>query len=300
MVGHSLIKSAPSQHQVFFTSRAELDLTRTLEISEFFKTNGIEAVIMAAARVGGIFANMNNQRAFLLENLKIQNAIFEAALMNNIKKFIFLGSSCIYPKFADQPIKETSLLTGALEETNASYALAKIAGVQLCSSIFQELGLEYFSLMPTNLYGSHDNFDLLESHVPAALMRRIHEAKASAARSVKVWGTGNPKREFMHVDDLASACWYFLDYPKGGELINIGTGKGISISNFAALMKEIIGYRGDLEFDTSFPDGTPVKILDVSKAKTLGWESRIDLSTGLAKTYEWFEGAYRKGEIRGL
>jgi GDP-L-fucose synthase len=255
---------------------------------------------MAAAKVGGILANSKNQESFLLENLKIQNSIFEASVKSGIENFIFLGSSCIYPKFAKQPISEESLLSGKLEETNEGYALAKITGLRLCKAIFEGRGYNYFALMPANLYGPNDNFDLANSHVAAALMRRFHEAKISKNEQVTLWGTGKPRREFMHVDDLADACWYFIDRPMNGEFINIGTGTDISINKFARLVASITEFRGDIVFDTSKPDGTPRKLLKIDKAHSLGWSSKIDLEVGITATYDWFVENYERGDIRGL
>ena len=218
---------------------------------------------------------------------------------NKVSKFIFLGSSCIYPKFASQPIHEDALLTGSLEASNEGYAIAKIAGVKLIRAIHNELGYNYVSLMPTNLYGVNDNFNLENSHVPAALMRRIHEAKLAGESSVKIWGTGNALREFMSSEDLANACWYFLKSNYGGELINIGTGKDLSIRDFSKVLAKVVGYNGIFEFDESKPDGTPRKLLDTSKADSFGWRSKIELNDGLKKTYDWFERAYARKEIRG-
>ena len=300
MVGQSLMRSAPADTEIFSTSRSELDLTRTLDLIEYFKYNRIEAVIMAAAKVGGIYANSNNQTTFLLENLKIQNSVFEAAIKNNIKNFIFLGSSCIYPKYARQPIDESQLMSGPLEPTNESYAIAKIVGLRFCRVIFEELGFNYFTLMPANLYGPGDNFDILNSHVPAALMRRFHEAKISKQKTVRVWGTGKPYREFMHVDDLSSACWHFMNQGVGGQLINIGTGQEMTIKDFSRKIAKIVGYTGNVEFDSSQPDGTPRKLLNIEKAKSLGWTPKISLTIGLENTYNWFTQQYEKGEIRGF
>ena len=298
-MGRSVIRQAPSDVEIFTTSRKELDLTNYAEVRAHFKSINVDSVIFAAARVGGILANSSNQLDFLLENLKIQNSVIQAALDSNVTNFLFLGSSCIYPKFSPQPIKETSLLTGPLEESNEGYAIAKIAGLKLCREIYQERGLNYFSLMPTNLYGPGDNFDVNDSHVPASLMRRFHAGKLAGLDSVEVWGTGKPTREFMHVFDLASACWYFLNQRLGGELINIGTGSDISINDFAELMKRVVGFEGKIQFDLSKPDGTPRKVLDVSKAKKLGWTTQIALEEGLTSTYRWYLEALKKGEVRG-
>jgi len=231
--------------------------------------------------------------------LKIQNSVLEAASFLKISKVIFLGSSCIYPKLAPQPISEDSLLTGPLEPTNEGYAIAKIAGIRLCRAIYEEEELQYFSLMPTNLYGPNDNYDLESSHVPAALMRRFHEAKINKTPYVDIWGSGKPMREFMHVDDMAAACWYMLEQDVGGELINVGTGSDISIADFANLMAKVVGYEGELRFDHSKPDGTPRKLLDVSKIHSYGWHHKIELEDGLRSTYAWFQDALAKGEVRG-
>ena len=280
-------------------TRTELNLENPKEVSKFLESKNIETVILAAAQVGGIGANSSNQMNFLLNNLKIQNSVIESAARLEIPNFVFLGSSCIYPKLAPQPIREESLLSGFLEPTNEGYALAKIAGIRLCKAVFDEKGLNYFSLMPTNLYGPNDNFDLEWGHVPAALMRKFHEAKISNQNQVIVWGTGKPKREFMHVDDMASAVWQMLGKNVGGELINIGTGKDVSIHDFATTMANVIGYKGEIIFDTTKPDGTPRKLLDVSKAHSYGWRYQIELEDGLDQTYSWFMQALKKGEVRG-
>jgi GDP-L-fucose synthase len=258
-----------------------------------------DAIILAAAKVGGIEANLAHQKDFLLQNLKIQNSVLEAASLLRVNNLLFLGSSCIYPKFADQPISEESLLNGQLEPTNEGYAIAKIAGIKLCRSIYEEQNLNYFSLMPTNLYGPNDNFDPKVSHVPAALLRKFHEAKISGSSEVTVWGSGTPRREFMHVDDMAEACWYMLGQEAGGELINVGTGKDIEIREFANLIAKIVGFDGDIVFDTSKPDGTPRKVLDVSKIHSFGWKHRIDLENGMEETYAWYKSALERGEVRG-
>jgi GDP-L-fucose synthase len=299
MVGSSVIRSVPPEHEVLHKERRELDLTDRQALERYLRKNQVQAIIMAAAKVGGILANSRHQLEFLLQNLKIQNAVFEASMNVGIENLVFLGSSCIYPQLAEQPIKETSILSGMLEPTNEGYALAKIAGVRLSRAIADENGFNYFSLMPTNLYGPNDNFDVKNSHVPAALMRRFHEAKLTNAQSVKIWGTGNPKREFMHVDDLASAIWHFLKLKPKGELINIGTGSDVSIAEFAKMISKTVGFRGQIEFDTSKPDGSPRKLLDINKARSLGWTSQIELTQGLEQTYSWFVDRYPKGEVRG-
>ena len=299
MVGTALQKTMPSTYELIRAERSELDLRDEENVSKFLGENKPDLIILAAARVGGISANSRYQRQFLLENLQIQNSILSSAADLMIPNLFFLGSSCIYPRLAPQPIMEESLLTGPLEPTNEGYALAKIVGLKLCNAIYKDLGLNYFSLMPTNLYGPNDNYSLEDGHVPAALMRRFHEAKLSNQTSVKVWGSGKPKREFMHVDDLAKACWFLAEKKLGGELINIGTGIDLEISEFAKLMAEIVGYKGKIEFDTSKPDGSPRKLLDVSKVHALGWQHTINLEDGLAETYQWFTDSLEKGAVRG-
>jgi GDP-L-fucose synthase len=299
LVGKALLRSAPKHYELITVSKTQVDLRNPNEVSAFLTKFQPDAIIMSAARVGGIGANSASQFNFLLDNLKIQNAVLENAAHHEVPNLIFLGSSCIYPKFANQPISEKALLTGSLEATNEGYAIAKIAGVRMTRAIHDELGLNYFSLMPTNLYGPGDNFDYFTSHVPAALMRRFHEARLRGENQVTVWGTGRPKREFMHVDDLAQACWFFLNRNVGGEIINIGTTEEISIKDFSNLMADITGYEGQIIFDSSKPDGSPRKLLDTQKAASLGWQSKIKLRAGIAETYDWFVNASMKGEIRG-
>jgi GDP-L-fucose synthase len=299
MVGSSILRLAPEGHEIITVTRTEIDLTSSREVKSFLLGNSVDAVVMAAAKVGGIGANSKFQKAFLVENLNLQNGILVGASDAGVAKLIFLGSSCIYPKLAPQPISESSLLTGILESTNEGYAIAKIAGIRLCKAISDEAGLKFFSLMPTNLYGPNDNFDEFASHVPAALMRKFHEAKINNEGEVVVWGTGTPRREFMHVDDMARACWYMLDQNVGGELINIGTGEDLTIAEFAALMAKVVGYEGKIAYDSSKPDGTARKLLDVSKAHSFGWRHQIQLEDGLRQTYAWFVDALAKGEVRG-
>jgi GDP-L-fucose synthase len=301
MVGSSVIRNAPNGLNLVTASRDELNITDLIEVKHFLQQNEIDSVILAAARVGGIHANSKYGIDFLLDNLKIQNAVIEAAHLSGVKNFAFLGSSCIYPKMAAQPLKEVAMLSGYLEETNEPYAIAKIAGIKLIELIAKESGLNYFSLMPSNLYGIGDNFDLMNSHVPAALMRKMHEAKINKISTQEIWGTGKAQREFLHVDDLSSAIWFFLkDRSAPGALINIGTGTDITIHAFAVLMAKIVGYEGELIFNAGKPDGTPKKVLDVTKANALGWHSTIELEPGLRDTYDWFVNAYGRGEIRGF
>lgn len=299
LVGSAILRSSPPGIDCLSPKRHDLNLTSSEEVKNYFKRHAPDAVLVAAAKVGGIGANSKDHKAFLLENLNIQNSVLSAASELGVNKMVFLGSSCIYPKFAPQPISEDSLLTGLLEATNEGYALAKIAGIRLCKAIYDQEGLNYFSLMPTNLYGPNDNFDRFASHVPAALMRKIHEAKIKSEPEVVVWGTGTPRREFMHVDDMARACWYMLDQDVGGELINIGTGQDVTIAEFAALMAKVVGYDGKIVYDGTKPDGTPRKLLDVSKAHSFGWKHQIELEDGLRQTYAWFVDALAKGEVRG-
>jgi GDP-L-fucose synthase len=299
MVGSALRRTLPKHHELILADRSVLDLRDDKNVANFLRNEKPDLIILAAARVGGISANSRYQRQFLLENLQIQNAVLNSAADLDIPNLIFLGSSCIYPRLAQQPITEDSLLSGPLEPTNEGYALAKIVGLKLCNAIHKDLGLNYFSLMPTNLYGPNDNFSLEDGHVPAALMRRFHEAKMTKQPSVKVWGSGNPKREFMHVDDLANACWFLAEKNLGGELINVGTGIDIEISEFAKKIAAIVGFVGEIEFDISKPDGSPRKLLDVSKVHALGWQHKIQLEDGLLATYKWFVQSLEKGEVRG-
>lgn len=299
LVGSALVRTAPTDVKIRTATRAELDLENLNAVLNFLEVSSVDTIIMAAAKVGGIGANSKHQMDFLLSNLKIQNTVIEAASKLSVPNLIFLGSSCIYPKLAPQPINENSLLSGYLEPTNEGYALAKIAGVRLCKAIYEEKSLKYFSLMPTNLYGPNDNFDLESSHVPAALMRKFHDAKMGGSVEVVVWGTGKPRREFMHVDDMARACWYMLNQNVGGELINVGTGEDLEIGEFAATMAEIIGFEGEIIFDTSKPDGTPRKLLDISKIHSYGWKHQVELKSGLEQTYNWFKDALAKGDVRG-
>ena len=300
LVGSSLVRKLPNSHRIITVNKTDLDLTNKQETEKFLNFHKPDAVIIAAALVGGILANSRFQSRFLTLNLEIQNSLINASVRQGVNNLIFLGSSCIYPKFANQPIVEESLLTGPLEETNEAYALAKIAGLKLCEALATEFGLNYFSLMPTNLYGPNDNFNLNSSHVPAALIRRFHEAKLSNKNEVVVWGSGMPLREFMHVDDLASACWFLLEGQHGGSLLNVGSGIEITIADFAKLVAKVIGYEGELIFDKSKPDGTPRKLMDSSKINNLGWRASIGLEQGLTDTYSWFVEALKKGEVRGI
>jgi len=274
--------------RVLTQTRSELDLTDSAAVRAFFDSERPARVVVAAARVGGIKANADRPVEFLLENLKIQNNLIESAHHSGVEKLLFLGSSCIYPKFASQPIPETALLTGELEPTNEPYAIAKIAGIKLCQAYAREYGDRFISAMPTNLYGPGDNFDLETSHVLPALVRKVHEAKVSGAPEVCIWGTGTPRREFLHVHDLARACRFLLEEYDSPEIVNIGVGEDVTIRELAELIAEILGYRGKLAFDSTKPDGTPRKLLDVSRIHSLGWRARIPLPEGIRQTYAWY------------
>ena len=268
-------------------SRDELDLRERDAVRRFFATERPAVVVLAAAKVGGIKANNDFPVEFLLENLRIQNNVIEAAHESGAGRLLFLGSSCIYPKFAPQPIPESALLTGALEPTNDAYAIAKIAGIKLCQAYAREYGRNFTSAMPTNLYGPGDNFDLSNSHVLPALLRKVHEAKAGGASEVVVWGTGTPRREFLHVEDLAGACRFLLEREEVPELINVGCGEDVTIRELAELICEVVGFGGKLSFDTTKPDGTPRKLLDISRLQSLGWSPQISLRRGIRETYDW-------------
>ena len=270
-------------------SRDELDLTEQNAVRKFFDETRPQAVVMAAARVGGIHANNSHPAGFLRDNLLIQDNVIDAAYRAGVEKFVFLGSSCIYPKLAPQPIKEDYLLTGPLEPTNEWYAIAKIAGVKMCQAYRREYGFKAISLMPTNLYGPGDNFDLQNSHVLPALIRKFHEAKSRNDDSVQVWGSGTPRREFLHVDDLAEAILYLMKNYDDERIVNVGWGEDLTIRELAEMIMSVIGYNGTLVFDPTKPDGTPRKLLDVSRLQTSGWRPRISLKAGIEATYAWFK-----------
>ena len=290
MVGSALIRAleAAGFSKLLKRDRSELDLGDSAAVSKFFAKEKPEVVIFAAAKVGGIKANNDQPVEFLLENLRVQNSVIAAAHENGARKLLFLGSSCIYPKLAPQPIPESALLSGPLEPTNEAYAIAKIAGVKLCQAFSREYGANFVSAMPTNLYGPNDNFDLETSHVLAALLRKGYEAKKSSARELVVWGTGTPHREFLHVDDCASACLFLLEKYDSPEIVNVGCGEDISIRELAELVSEVVGFDGELSWDKTKPDGPPRKLLDVSKLRGLGWTPTIPLRDGIAQTYDWF------------
>src|SRR5947207_14662216 len=294
LVGSALIRRLEREgfHNLPKRDRSQLDLADKQAMHGFFAQEKPAIVIVAAAKVGGIKANNDFPVEFLLDNLRIQNNVIHAAHEAGVRKLLFLGSSCIYPKFAPQPIPETALLTGSLEPTNEAYAIAKIAGIKLCQGYAREYGADFISAMPTNLYGPCDNFDLETSHALAALLRKAHEAKMSGAGEMIVWGTGEARREFLHVDDLAAAVLFLLEKYDSTEIINVGCGEDISIRELAELICDVVGFRGELKWDRSKPNGTPRKLLDVSKIKKLGWQPTISLRDGVARLYEWFLDNY--------
>jgi GDP-L-fucose synthase len=294
MVGNALVRRLQAEgfSNVLTRDRALLDLTDESAVGEFFAKEKPAVVIDAAAKVGGIKANNDFPVEFLLGNLRIQNNIIRSAYETGVRKLLFLGSSCIYPKFAPQPIPETALLSGPLEPTNEAYAIAKIAGVKLCQAFSREYAANFISAMPTNVYGPNDNFDLETSHVLAALLRKAHEAKMRNDRKLVVWGTGKPRREFLHVDDLASACLLLLEKYDSPEIINVGCGEDVSIRELAELICDVVGFDGELAWDADKPDGTPRKLLDVSKLHALGWKPTITLHDGITQTYQWFLANY--------
>jgi GDP-L-fucose synthase len=290
MVGSALVRRLEAEgfKNLLTRDRSKLDLASESAVAKFFAEERPTIVIVAAAKVGGIKANNDFPVEFLLDNLLIQNNVIRSAYESGVRKLLFLGSSCIYPKFAPQPIPETSLLDGPLEPTNEAYAIAKIAGIKLCQAYNREYGANFISAMPTNLYGPNDNFDLETSHVLPALLRKAHEAETRKDQKLIVWGTGKPRREFLHVDDLASACLLLLEKYDSPEIINVGCGEDVSIRELAELICDVVGFNGELAWDTSKPDGTPRKLLDVTKLRELGWKPAITLRNGVASTYEWF------------
>jgi GDP-L-fucose synthase len=290
MLGSAMMRRLQAEgfSNIVTRDRSDLDLADESAVAKFLATERPTIVIVAAARVGGIKANNDFPVEFLLENLGIQNNVIRSAYESGVRKLLFVGSACIYPKFAPQPIPETSLLDGPLEPTNEAYAIAKIAGIKLCQAYSREYGANFISAMPTNLYGPNDNFDLETSHVLPALMRKAHEAKVRKHQELIVWGTGKPRREFLHVDDLASACVLILEKYDSPEIINLGCGEDISIRELAELICDVVGFDGELAWDTTKPDGTPRRLLDVTKLRALGWKPAIALRDGIARTYEWF------------
>ena len=291
LVGSALVRKFQElgYDNLILKTRSELNLLNQQDVAEFFAVEKPEYVFLAAAKVGGIGANSTYPADFVYENIMIQTNIIHSAYENKAKKLLFLGSSCIYPKMAEQPIKEESLLTGELEPTNDAYAIAKIAGIKMCQAYNKQYGTNYISVMPTNLYGPNDNFDLEKSHVFPALIRKFHEAKINKEAEVVVWGTGTPIREFLYVDDLAEACIYLMNNYNDDKIVNIGTGVGVTIRELAESIAKVVGYEGKLVFDTSKPDGTPIKINDVSYLNSLGWQAKTDLLSGIEKTYNWYK-----------
>lgn len=290
MVGSAIYEKLREEgfRHVLGRTRAELDLLDRAAVRAFFEKEKPSVVVDAAAKVGGIMANYEQPVEFLLQNLTIQNNLIEAAADFGTRKLLFLGSSCIYPKMAAQPIREDALLTGPLEATNDAYALAKIAGIKLCQSYARQYGKNFISGMPTNLYGPRDNYDLRNSHVLPAFIRKVHDAKEAGARSITVWGTGTPRREFLHTRDLADACLFLLENYDEPDLVNIGCGEDVTIRELAETVCDVLGFDGTLEFDASKPDGTPRKLLDISKIKSLGWAPKIPLREGIGDAYRWF------------
>ena len=291
LVGSALVRALEGNGYTNLVTRRhkELDLLDQRAVAAFFAAEEPEYVFLSAAKVGGIGANSTYPAEFIYQNLMIAVNVIHQAYLHGVKKLLFLGSSCIYPKLAEQPIKEESLLTGPLEETNDAYAIAKITGIKMCEAYNRQYGTKFISVMPTNLYGMNDNFNLETSHVFPALIRKFHEAKAKGERSVTIWGTGTPVREFLFVDDLADACLYLMYTYEGGKIVNIGTGEGVTIRELAEKIAAVVGYEGELVFDPTKPDGTPVKINDVSYLTSLGWTAKVNLEEGIRRTYAWYK-----------
>ena len=298
LVGSALVRKLEKEGftNIITKTHEELDLTRQAEVELFFETEKPDYVILAAAKVGGIHANDTYPADFIMKNLQIECNVIDAAYKNQVQKLLFLGSSCIYPRECPQPIKEEYLLSDYLEKTNEAYALAKIAGLKMCSYYNKQYGTNYISVMPCNLYGINDNFSLENSHVLPALMRKFHEAKERGDKTVTVWGSGKPLREFLNVDDLADACLFLMDFYRGDEFFNVGYGKEVTIRELAELVKETVGFEGEIVMDPSKPDGTMRKLTDISRIKSLGWEPKISLEEGLRQTYQWFCQKYESGD----
>jgi GDP-L-fucose synthase len=290
MVGSAIVRKLTSLGYTNLLTRtsSELDLRNQQQVADFFEVEKPEYVFLAAAKVGGIVANNTYRADFLYENLAIQNNIIHGSYLNKVKKLMFLGSSCIYPKLAPQPLKESYLLSGYLEQTNEPYAIAKIAGIKMCEAYRAQYGCNFISVMPTNLYGTNDNYDLVNSHVLPAMIRKFHEAKEKGASEMTLWGTGSPMREFLHADDLAEACLFLMENYNEAELVNIGTGEDVTIKKLADLVKQIVGFQGEIVWDSSKPDGTPRKLMDVSKLHGLGWHHKIALEDGIKLAYQDF------------
>ncbi len=300
LVGSAIVRNLESKgyKNIIYRTSKELDLTNQQDVNKFFDDEKPEYVFLAAAKVGGIHANNTYPADFIYENLMIQSNVIKASHDSKVKKLLFLGSTCIYPKMANQPIKEEYLLTGSLEKTNEAYAIAKIAGLEMCKFFKRQYGDNFISCMPTNLYGPNDNFDLKNSHVLPALIRKMHEAKLNKNDTVEIWGTGKPLREFLYVDDMADACVFLMENYDGEEHINIGTGEEISIKDLAQLIKKIVDFDGELVFDNSMPDGTPKKLTDVSKLHNLGWKHKVKLNKGIELSYEWYKKNFDEIEYK--
>lgn len=298
LVGSALVRKLEKEGfaNIIVRTHEELDLTRQAKVEEFFETEKPDYVILAAAIVGGIHANDTYPADFIMKNLQIECNVIDAAYKNQVEKLLFLGSSCIYPKECPQPIKEEYLLSGYLEKTNEAYALAKIAGLKMCSYYNKQYGTDYISVMPCNLYGIHDNFSLENSHVLPALMRKFHEAKKRGETTVTVWGSGKPLREFLNVDDLADACLFLMDHYQGDDFFNVGYGEEVTIMELAELVKKTVGFEGEIVMDASRPDGTMKKLTDTSRLRALGWKPKITLEAGLKETYQWFKEKYESGD----
>ena len=290
LVGAAIVRrlKKAGYDNLILRTHEEMDLTRQGSVEAFFEEERPDYVFLAAAKVGGILANATYPADFIYQNLLMETNIIHAAYVYGVKKLLFLGSSCIYPKHCPQPMKEEHLLSGYLESSNEPYAVAKIAGIKMCQAYNRQYGTCFISLMPTNLYGSGDNFDLETSHVLPALIRKFHEAKIGGNASVEIWGTGKPRREFLHVDDLADACLFLINYYEETEIVNVGVGKELSIRDLAEMIAEVVQFDGDLRFDATKPDGTPLKMLDVSKLTALGWQAKMPLKEGIRRTYQYY------------
>ncbi|MBS4218986.1 GDP-L-fucose synthase [Bacillus sp. FJAT-49711] len=291
LVGSAILNNLKEKgyKNLIYKTSSELDLRDSKQVYNFFENENVEYVFLAAAKVGGIVANNEFPADFIRDNILIQTNVIDAAYKYDVKKLLFLGSTCIYPKLANQPLKEEYLLTGELEPTNEPYAIAKIAGIKMCESYNRQYKTNFISAMPTNLYGPNDNFDLETSHVLPALIRKFHEAKANGNSKVELWGTGTPKREFLHTKDLSDACVFLMENYSGNDIVNVGVGQDISIAELAEKIKRIVGFEGEVVYDTSKPDGTPRKLVDVTKINKLGWRAKISLAVGLKETYGWFK-----------
>ena len=291
LVGSAIVRNLESKGYTNIVKRThkELDLTNQAAVYDFFEQEKPDVVVLAAAKVGGINANNTTPAEFAYENMQIQCNVINAAHVNKVKKLLFLGSTCIYPRMAPQPIPEDALLTGPLEVTNEAYAIAKISGLEMCKFYKRQYGDDFISCMPTNLYGPHDNYDLAGSHVMPAMIRKFHDAKVNGAKSVELWGTGSPLREFLYVDDMADACVFLLENYSGEQHVNIGTGKEVTIKELAETVKKTVGFEGDIIWNTDMPDGTPRKLTDVTKLHNLGWNHKVDLEEGVKLAYEWFK-----------